>query len=204
MPSSIFYTSFTLTHTSEASLSSTELGRFGPDTTNRGQDILLNAAISLSHDHSGIITLQPLVVSHHTLDTGEQPPVTSFLPPSSSSWQLYSFTESKPILFNLTSSSITCKAWLRKSDHGYDSVVSAPAGVTLEVTWVTEGISDTGDRPEEVKTKGMTSVKLTETAKITCPRVFAGFIRSTFTSAHQEMHERFWGKCKERIVAGKL
>ncbi|KAL9622019.1 MAG: hypothetical protein Q9160_003518 [Pyrenula sp. 1 TL-2023] len=195
MPSSIFYSSFTHTYTSEASLSPLDLEKIDPNNSKPAGDVLLSAAMSLLHDHSAVITLNPLVTSNVPLENTDPPPGASNFSPSSTPWQAYNITDTKSVLFNLGSTSMTYRAWLRNSDRGYDSIVAAPAGVAIEASWVAEIM----EGPDGDASQGASKVKLTETAKVTCSRVFSAFIKSTLSGSHSEMHDRFWERCKERI-----
>lgn len=198
MPSSVFYSSFTHTHTSEFSLSPSGLEQIDPSNLKPPGHVLHSAVMALLHDHSAVITLNPLVTSNVPLENTDLPPGASNFPPSSNPWHAYSITDTKSILFNLGSTSMTYKAWLRNSDRGYESIVAAPAGVAIEATWVAEAIEGL----DANASKGASKVKLTETARVTCPRVFSAFIKSTLSGSHSEMHDRFWQRCKERI--GKI
>lgn len=198
MPSSIFYTSFNFIHNSEGSLSPLELEKLKSDAERTDHDPLLSTVLALFRNPSAIITLNPLVTSHHSLDPAELPPETRSHSPSSVPWQGYSVTDTKAGFFNIGSNTVTYKAWFRETASGCETVVAAPAGVAIEAAWIAEEIHDVGE-DEAHQAKGGTSIKVTETAKVTCPRIFAPYIRSTMSESHGVIHKRLWERCKETL-----
>lgn len=72
-------------------------------------------------------------------------------------------------------------------------MVAAPGGVSIAGSWrVDKYAVGAGDRGEEELT-------LVESATITCPSIFAPFIKGTLGSSHEEMHARFVERWKDRL-----
>ncbi|KAL9113347.1 MAG: hypothetical protein Q9227_002388 [Pyrenula ochraceoflavens] len=187
--SSLFYTTFTYTHTSTSARA-----QISHSSSPSPPSAIYSRALSLLHEHSNIITLNPLVTSHHPISPDSSstllpPPTDSSSPdPETSSlspWKAYAITDTKPLLCGLYNAKIPYKAYFRNNSDGYDSVVQAGFGVTIHGSWTLNHLPATQEGEEE-------GVRLVEEARIKCPRVVAGTVKGELESSHRVLHGRFW------------
>ncbi len=71
-------------------------------------------------------------------------------------------------------------------------MVAAPGGVSIEGSWRVSNEAVAGGNGGE-------ELRLTEKATVTCPSIFALFIKRTLGSSHEQMHGRFVERWKERL-----
>jgi hypothetical protein len=161
-------------------------------------------ALSLLHDPSEIITFNPLVthfeeIDPNTIDINPLLPSrnssSSELPNSANisgaARRYFRITESKPLLCGWYISEFDFHISYLAVDEGCDTVVSAPGGVSIMGTWRVEIASSDAGEAE--------GLRLFESATVTCPSIFARFIRGSLGSSHVVLHQRFTERWRARL-----
>ncbi len=164
------------------------------------------AALALLHDPSAIITLNPLVTHFEEVDSSF-PDLKRLLSALNSSlnardlsqstdprWKFFRITDAKPMLKGWYTYTFCYHISYLILNGGCDTAVAAPGGVSIEGSWRVCKDGGTGQDKDEELT-------LEEKATVTCPSIFAPFIKATLASSHGEMHDRFAEKWKERLSA---
>lgn len=114
-----------------------------PDTTT-SSEVYYQAALSLLHDPSAIITLNPLVTDFEEIDPSTIDVVSLFptIQDATSQEQrapqrrYFLIQDSKPLLFGLHTTKFSYHISYRYVDGlGCDTVVAAPSGVSIQGKW---------------------------------------------------------------------
>jgi hypothetical protein len=165
------------------------------------------AALSLLHDPGAIITLNPLVTHFEEVDP-DSIDITNLTPSSQtttmsdsegpqsqftrSQRRFFRITDTKPLFWGWYNAKIVyCISYLFVND-GSDTMVASPGGVSIEGTWRISREPVAGRSKDE-------QLNLVEKATVTCPSIFAPFIRATLGSSHEEMHKLFVERWRERL-----
>ncbi|KAK4503235.1 hypothetical protein PRZ48_006663 [Zasmidium cellare] len=130
-------------------------------------DVEPTAVVKILHDHSFIITLNNLVTAHSKLrDEGQR--------------EIYSITDSIPILPPIWRRSVTYQASFENKDDGVETWVDAPLGLSMHGRFGEEGGWVLG---EEVESKASVLLK--------------GFVEKTMVNAHRKMHASVIERARE-------
>ncbi len=124
-----------------------------------------------------MITLNPLVVSHHLLD----PHI-----PSNSGPTIYSITDK--IEIPLWPTTVTYTASFENTEIGVRSHVRAPMGVVTdgECEVITENSTEHGDGMQV-----QPRLVLRETTTVQCNVLLMPYVRATMRKSHEKLHARF-------------
>jgi hypothetical protein len=223
----------TFTHTQTTTLPQLPASSPSPSTPQHTSDIPFQTALSLLYDPTTIISLNPLVTSIRELDpspnhnnnsdniitttTTTTKPLTpqsttqdpsSAAPPDSSPPQTprnFCIQDTKPLFAGLYTAKITYHVSHRPAaDLGCDTVVAASAGVSIRGSWRVHKVEGGGAGAGLDDSEEGEELHLVEKATITCPSVFAPFIRATLGKSHKEMHERFVGRWRDKCLDGQM
>lgn len=201
---SLFYSTFT--HTQTTTLKPLQPTLSEPSATPQPtSEACYDAALALLHDPATIITLNPLVTDFEEVDSSSTS-VKPLLPPlldsaldaqrlsesTNSQRKFFRITDSKPLLGGWYTAKISYHISYLRVDGGCDTVVAAPGGVSIDGSWRVSKAGANGQDEDEELT-------LEERATVTCPRIFAPFIKGTLGSSHGEMHDRFVEKWRARL-----
>jgi hypothetical protein len=162
-------------------------------------------ALSLIHNPSALISLNPLVTNFEELDPQDPdiPPILLTHPSTSQSPYAigqnqakkplyFRITESKPLFWGLYTAHIVFHISYLRVPDGCDTVVAAAAGVSIDGTWRVQKMDSFLEGGEE-------EVSLVETASISCPSIFSWFIQGSLGESHEELHRRFVGMWREKL-----
>ncbi|KAF7506805.1 hypothetical protein GJ744_011417 [Endocarpon pusillum] len=200
----LFHTTFTHIHTTTLKPLQPTVSELSA-TPRPTSEACYEAAVALLHDPSVIITLNPVVTDFEEVDSSS-PSVKPLLPPLLDSAldaqppsrsinlhrKFFRITDSKPLLGGWYNATISYHISYLRVDGGCDTVVAAPAGVSIDGSWRVSKDGASGQDEDE-------ELILEERATVICPRIFAPFIRGTLGSTHGEMHDRFVKKWKARL-----
>ncbi|KAI9878856.1 MAG: hypothetical protein M1830_010328 [Pleopsidium flavum] len=150
-----------------------------------------SGALSALHNHSLMITLNPLVVSHHVID---RPPQSGTAPTSTSPQITYSITDTLPL--PVWPTSITYTASFENTDYGLRTQVHAPMGVEITGQW--EVVRESHDLLSSNSEREIaeTAWMIRETATVRCNVLLMPYVRATISRSHKELH----GRLIERLL----
>jgi hypothetical protein len=196
----VFTSTFTHTHTTILTPSHPASEASPRSQTTR---TCYKTALSLLHDPAAIITLNPLVTSFEQIELSSID-IESRFPPSqtptldtqdlspqhpATERKYFRITDTKPLFFGWYTFRFDYYISYLRVVGGCDTIVAAPGGVNIEGSWrVSQEAVNDRDEDEELG--------LVEKATVTCPSIFAVFIKGTLGSSHEEMHQRFVEKWK--------
>ena len=145
-------------------------------TSPLNQSISFAEILSALHNHSQMITLNPLVISHVPAPTDNSETSVS---------TTYSITERISYLpFHLWDSEFTFTASFENTSSGLDTVTHAPAGVDLDSRWKVLSVGALLGRNDH---KGCW---LEETVKVTCSILLMPYVKSSMKGSHAELRRR--------------
>jgi hypothetical protein len=202
----LFTSTFTHTHTTNLTLAQSPQSK-APQSQQSTSETQYKAALSLLHDPAAIITLNPLVTHFEEIEPSSID-IESRFPPTQTSTsdaqdpfsestaterKYFRITDSKPLLYGWYTYKFDYYISYLRVDGGCDTVVAAPGGVSIEGSWrvSAEAGTDAGEDEE---------LRLLEKATVTCPSIFAVFIKGTLGSSHEEMHQKFVEKWKGKLL----
>lgn len=155
--------------------------------------------LSLLHDHSSMIILNPIVVEHEKVPGPISPPPTPREQDdavdmhqdndifSSATTAKYNITDRISYLpGHLWDSTVTYAAWFADTPDGLRSFVQAPAGVEIRGSWRVRQIESPDGRDSEDL-----GIYLAEEAVVSCNSLLRPFIQSTMQKSHATLHHRF-------------
>lgn len=148
-------------------------------------------ALAQLHDHSSMISLNPLVLRHTPCDP---PPAASPDEAAHATW--YEITDKIAYLpFDLYTSELSYKACFYDLPNGLQTHVFAPAGVDIRAKWSVGGNMpgerredrELGEEKEGIPREGL---YCREEVDLRCNVVMSGFIRRNMKKSHGEMAEK--------------
>jgi hypothetical protein len=216
--SSIFTTSFTQSTSSHLTFSS-----FPPTNVPKNflDQISLQVAIGLLHDHRNYITLNPLVTKYHEIPqgysaAGKLDPLKLLAEfsdpasleksssasarslstkPSTGEWRYYSVTDILPLPVGLIKSETTYQVALRATEDGIESLVLAP---NYFILYNTLRIESRGSNPNENISRE--TVWLVETAEVRCWRGLSWYVEKNMAESQKSLHERFRVRWDQEVL----
>ena len=149
-------------------------------TTPIPPDVDAKAIIDTLHDHSFLITMQPIVTRY---DIKDRDPVTGQI--------TYDVWENISILpFGLWKYEIQFTAAFTDKKDGTVSWIEAPMGFTSEANYTV--------KPGEQWDGEGGGWVLEESIETTCPILFKWFVESTMVDVRQKMHQQIFDGVRER------
>ena len=142
--------------------------------------------LSALHDHSLMITLNPLVIAHHPL----QP--ASGDSPSKSAYSIRDRIAYLP--FHLWDTEITYTASFENTPTGVKTVTHAPAGLEICAEWKVLSLSETKHNEDS---SGEARSIIEETATVTCNALLMPFVKYTMRNSHEELKREFVERLKD-------
>lgn len=162
----------------------------------------LQAAVDIIHHHPSMCYLVPVLKDVKLLSPPPNPPPvdvtklanTFTLTSTDDAWQFYQLYDELPMLGGWYTHHLTYHAAIRNLLHGMESLVQAPAGVTIHAVWDASiarrrRVALAGNVVDEGE--GELCVVLTETSVISCGRHLAWYIKGSLERNHGVMHEGF-------------
>ena len=139
-----------------------------------------------------MIELNPLVISHHSVDSSSSPGAYE-LPSSTSTYIITDRVSYLP--YHLWNSQIAYTATFQNNEAGLVTQVSAPLGVETTGEWKllsTNELSFTDHNEGSAGTQGEEEDwVLQETATVSCSILLMPFVKAQIQQSHKEMHQRF-------------
>jgi hypothetical protein len=198
---SFLTTQFPYTHTSSIVL---------PSDNSITPQAALRTAVDIIHHHPSMCYLVPVLKEVKPLIPPPNPPpvdvsklANSFtLTSTEDAWQYYELHDMLPMLGGWYMHHLVYHAAIRNLMHGMESLVQAPAGVTIHAVWdasiarrrrvaVAGNVIEEGD--------GELCLVLTEKSVINCGKHLAWYIRGSLEKNHNEMHNGFRREWESRM-----
>lgn len=149
-------------------------------TTAVPNDVDVKSLVALLHDHSYLITMQPIVTRH---EIKERDPATGRI--------VYDVWEKVDLLpFGLWKQELQFTAAFTDKKDGVISYIEAPMGFVSTAEY-------TAKPGEQWDGEGGGWV-MEEAIESSCNFVFKWFIQGTMVPVRQKMHQQIMSKCKER------
>ncbi|MCJ1303290.1 hypothetical protein MMC08_006098 [Hypocenomyce scalaris] len=161
-------------------------------TTNLLHTLSRTRILSALHNHPLMIELNPLVISHHCVDSSSSPGVYE-LPNSTSTHRITDRVSYMP--YHLWDSQITYMATFQNNETGLVTQVSAPLGVEIIGEWKLLSTSELSSIDHNEGSAGAPGGEedwvLQETATVSCSILLMPFVKAQIQQSHEEMHQRF-------------
>ncbi|KAK3080921.1 hypothetical protein LTS18_011942 [Coniosporium uncinatum] len=151
--------------------------------------------LSALHDHSTLMSLQPLVTSFEKTPAPADPDTDPHFSGSSAPLLYYTIKESIPILPFLGawgSYPISFPAIFQDNEEGTKSKALAAMGVTVRNSWAVRHVEGKGEGDG-----GQQEWELVEDAEVECPGWLMPFVGGSMEKAHREM----FGGFMDRVMA---
>ena len=170
------------------------------------QSVRREDVLRLLHDHSVMITLNPIVINHDKVPGPISPPPSPKHEEAalihddddiSTSTTSVKYTITDRISYlpgHLWDSTITYSAWFVDTPDGVRSFVQAPAGVEIRGSWRVRPVQAVDERD-----KVDFGIYLIEEAIVSCNALLRPFIQSTMQKSHATLHQ----KLLETLVDGQ-
>jgi len=135
-------------------------------------------ALAALHNHSLMMTVNPLIISHHQINTDS---------PGASS--KYSITDRIHFLpYNLWPSCVVYTGEFTDTENGVDVLVNAPMGFESRSRWSVE-VSAVGDQGQAEEVGEEQRPVLVESSTIRCSMFLMPFVKATTEKSHKQLHK---------------